>query len=84
MYCLLVDWLLCLINDRKQDLREMKILQRQEMKEATEFFNKITSEREAQDKKLETEQQVGEEKRGERERGREGEGERKDERDLFL
>ena len=68
MYCLLVDWLLCLINDRKQDLREMKILQRQEMKEATEFFNKITSEREAQDKKLETEQQVGEEKRGERER----------------
>lgn len=36
----------------------MKLLQRQEMKEATEFFNKITAEREAQDKKLETEQQV--------------------------
>jgi serine/threonine-protein kinase 10 len=36
----------------------MKLLQRQEMKEATIFFNKITAEREAHDKKLETEQQV--------------------------
>ena len=62
------------------------------MKEATEFFNKITSERDTQDKKLEAEQQVGEEKRGERERerergggGEEEEEERKvDERDVFL
>lgn len=41
----------------------MKILQRQEMKEATEFFNKITSERDGQEKKLELEQQVKENKR---------------------
>ena len=43
------------------------------MKEATEFFNKITSERDGQEKKLELEQQVKEkESRGgkRRERGK--------------
>ena len=36
----------------------MKLLQRLEMKEATEFFNKITNDREVQDKKFEQENQV--------------------------
>ena len=36
----------------------MKLLQRMEMKEATEFFNKITSERDAQQKKFDLDQQV--------------------------
>ena len=36
----------------------MKVLQRSEMKEATEFFNKITLEREVQEKKCEQEKQV--------------------------
>lgn len=36
----------------------MKLLQRLEMKEATEFYNKITSERDIQEKKFEQEQQV--------------------------
>lgn len=43
---------------RKMELREMKLLQRLEMKEATEFFNKITLEREVQEKKCEQEKQV--------------------------
>ena len=43
---------------RKDHLRGIKLLQRTEMKEATNFFTKITGERDSQDKKFETERQV--------------------------
>lgn len=40
---------------RKQDFHELKRLQREEMKEATEFFNKIKLSKETQERKFETE-----------------------------
>lgn len=40
---------------RKQDFRELKQLQREEMKEATEFYGKIKVDREVQDRKFEVE-----------------------------
>jgi len=43
---------------RKQDFREFKQLQREEMKEATTYFNKIKAERDTQEKKFEMEVQV--------------------------
>ena len=43
---------------RKQDFRELKQLQREEMKEATDFYNRIKVDKEVQDKKFETESQV--------------------------
>ena len=43
---------------RKQDFRELKQLQREEMKEATEFYAKIKVDREVQDKKFEVENAV--------------------------
>lgn len=45
---------------RKLDFRELKQLQREEMKEATVFYNKISGEREVQDRKFEMEVQVSE------------------------
>lgn len=47
---------LCLL--RKQDFRELKQLQREEMKEATEFYGKIKVDREAQVKKEDAEAAV--------------------------
>ena len=44
--------------DRKQDFRELKQLQREEMKEATDFYNRIRLDKETQDKKFESENQV--------------------------
>lgn len=43
---------------RKQDFRELKQLQREEMKEATEFYAKIKVDREVQEKKFEAENAV--------------------------
>lgn len=43
---------------RKQDFRELKQLQREEMKEATEFYAKIKIDREIQEKKFEVENVV--------------------------
>ena len=43
---------------RKQDFRELKQLQREEMKEATEFYAKIKVDREVQEKKFEVENAV--------------------------
>ena len=43
---------------RKQDFRELKQLQREEMKEATDFYTRIRVDKEAQDKKFELESQV--------------------------
>ena len=43
---------------RKQDFRELKQLQREEMKEATDFYSRIRLDKEAQDKKFELESQV--------------------------
>ena len=43
---------------RKQDFRELKQLQREEMKEATEYYNKIKLDREVLERKCETELQV--------------------------
>ena len=45
-------------DDRKQDFRELKQLQREEMKEATDFYTRIRLDKEAQDKKFELENQV--------------------------
>lgn len=47
----------CLIR-RKQDFRELKQLQREEMKEATEFYARIKIDREVQAKKFEIEAAV--------------------------
>ena len=44
--------------NRKQDFRELKQLQREEMKEATDFYTRIRLDKEAQDKKFELENQV--------------------------
>lgn len=44
--------------NRKQDFRELKQLQREEMKEATEFYGKIKVDREIQEKKFEIENAV--------------------------
>lgn len=44
-----------MVPHRKQDFRELKQLQREEMKEATEFYAKIKVDREVQDKKCEGE-----------------------------
>ena len=44
--------------DRKQDFRELKQVQREEMKEATDFYNRIRLDKETQDKKFEAENQV--------------------------
>ena len=43
---------------RKQDFRELKQLQREEMKEATEFYTKMKVDREVQDKKHDIENAV--------------------------
>lgn len=43
---------------RKQDFRELKQLQREEMKEATDFYTRIRLDKEAQDRKFELESQV--------------------------
>ena len=43
---------------RKQDFRELKQLQREEMKEATDFYTRIRVDKEAQDRKFELENQV--------------------------
>ncbi len=40
---------------RKQDFRELKQLHREEMKEATEYFNKIKADKDALDKKSDVE-----------------------------
>ena len=48
----------CPLFLRKQDFRELKQLQREEMKEATEFYAKIKVDREVQDKKFEIESTV--------------------------
>lgn len=45
-------------TDRKQDFRELKQLQREEMKEATDFYTRIRLDKETQDKKFELENQV--------------------------
>lgn len=51
---------------RKLDFRELKQLQREEMKEATVFYNKISGEREVQDRKFEMEvQELGRRYEGE-------------------
>lgn len=42
---------------RKQDFHHLKRLQREEIKETTEFYNRIRVEREAQDKKVDLERQ---------------------------
>lgn len=39
-------------------MRDIKMLQRAEMKEASNFYNKITAERDNQEKKFDLEQQV--------------------------
>ena len=44
--------------NRKQDFRELKQLQREEMKEATDFYNRIRLDKETQDKKFEADNQV--------------------------
>lgn len=44
-----------LYSYRKQDFRELKQLQREEMKEATEFYGKIKVDRDSQDRKFEVE-----------------------------
>ena len=51
-------YVLCVFADRKQDFREFKQLQREEMKEATDFYNRIRFDKETQDKKFEAENQV--------------------------
>lgn len=43
---------------RKQDFRELKQLQREEMKESIVFYGKIKVDKEAQEKKFESEMQV--------------------------
>ena len=40
---------------RKQDFRDLKQLQREEMKEATEFYDRIKVDKDAQEKKFESE-----------------------------
>ena len=50
--------IIIIIAFRKDHLRDIKLLQRSEMKEATNFFTKITSERDTQEKKFESERQV--------------------------
>lgn len=45
-------------HSRKQDFRELKQLQREEMKEATEFYAKIKVDREIQEKKCDGEKLV--------------------------
>ncbi len=47
-----------IIPCRKQDFRELKQLQREEMKEATEFYAKIKVDHEVQEKKFEVETAV--------------------------
>ena len=42
---------------RKVDNHQLKRLQREEMKETTEFYHRIKGEREVQEKKVETERQ---------------------------
>lgn len=45
----------CVISLRKQDFRELKQLQREEMKEATEFYAKVKLDRDTQERKFELE-----------------------------
>ena len=45
-------------SSRKAHLRDIKLLQRAEMKEATIFYNKITGDRESQERKFEADRQV--------------------------
>ena len=47
-----------LCPSRKQDFRELKQLQREEMKESIVFYGKIRVDKEAQEKKFEVEIQV--------------------------
>ena len=65
--CVCVCWCevrgLCVSADRKQDFRELKQLQREEMKEGTDFYNRIRLDKETQDKKFETENQVRQERK---------------------
>lgn len=45
-------------HHRKVDFRELKRLQREEMKEGSEFYARIKIEKDIQEKKFEAEQQV--------------------------
>ena len=57
-------WIRIIRAYRKEDFRELKQLQREEMKEATEFFTKIKLDREIQEKKFEMENMVSESEHG--------------------
>lgn len=57
-HSLSLSWFVSLSVYRKQDLRELRLLQRSEMKEATEYYNKIIAERETQQNKFDQEKLV--------------------------